>query len=131
MRAARLALLGCALLGCARVKPGDLPRLRLGEDACARCGMIVSDERFAAGYVDADGKSIFYDDLGEFLAAAAERPDLKRVAFVHDAETGRWLPAREAVFVRIEALPTPMGSGYAAFADQAEASRYAAARRGS
>lgn len=117
--AAVLALLA-GLSSCARQKPGDVPLMRLGVDACARCGMIVSDERFAAGYVDEDGRSVVYDDIGEFLEAVAARPALKARSFVRHAVDGRWLPAGAAVYIRIEGLPTPMGSGYAAFADEAE-----------
>ncbi|MBI5630732.1 MAG: nitrous oxide reductase accessory protein NosL [Elusimicrobia bacterium] len=122
------AALGAALLlaGCSKQKPGDVPRLRLGADACARCGMIVSEERFAAGYVDSSGRSVIYDDLGEFLAEAEKRPEIKAAAFFHDAESGRWIAARGAVVIRVEDYPTPMGSGYAAFSDRAAAERFLA-----
>src|SRR5581483_4681889 len=58
-----------AFAGCSRQHPGDAPHLRAGSDACARCGMVVSDERFAAGYVSDRGESVIFDDLGELLAA--------------------------------------------------------------
>jgi copper chaperone NosL len=118
-----------SMSACSPQKPGDVPEMKVGRDACARCGMIVSDDRFASGYVDDDGRAVIYDDIGEFLEAVASKPELKARAFVRDAVDARWLPASSAVFKRIEGLPTPMGSGYAAFADEQEAAAFSTSAR--
>lgn len=126
MRRIAAALLACALAGCARARPGDVPTVRYGTDPCARCGMVVSEERFAGGYVDREGRAVVFDDPGELVAAQEADPAIKDAAYVHDAATGAWLRARDAVFVRVPGLATPMGSGTAAFATRAEADRFIA-----
>jgi copper chaperone NosL len=108
------------LSACAR-SGSDLPYISYGRDACARCGMILSEERFVSGYVDKDGQTIAFDDLGEFLAMVAKDPSIASKAYVHDAKDGRWLRAASAVFLKIPGLATPMGSGYAAFSAESEA----------
>ncbi len=112
------------LAACARVSDGP-PRVRWGRDACSRCGMILSEERFASGYVAADGSAVLYDDLGEFLAANAQDHSLTAKAYVQDASGRGWLRAAQAVFVKIPGLATPMGSGWAAFASESEANDFA------
>jgi copper chaperone NosL len=113
-----------ALSACARSSGGP-PEIHYGRDACARCGMIVSEERFASAYVGADGETVAFDDLGEFLALASRDPALAAKSYVHDARDGRWLRAAEAVFVKVPGLATPMGSGYAAFSSEAGARDFA------
>lgn len=124
-RAGLLAGLASAGLGCAVQRAGDVPRVQYGTDVCVRCGMVVSEERFAAGYVDARGVSVVFDDLAEFLATVADHPDLIPNAHVHEAETGRWMRAGTACYVRVPGLPTPMGSGIAAFAGAAASEAFA------
>ncbi len=113
-----VAALALVLAGCGAPKPGDIPNIRYGTDACARCGMALSEERFASGYVDAQGRSIVFDDVGEFIMAVRLQPVLAQSSYVHDAEDGRWLKASEAFFVHIAGLATPMGTGFAAFASE-------------
>lgn len=118
------AALGVFFAGCGGLKSGDVPSIRYGVDSCARCGMAISEERFAAGYVDAQGRSIVFDDVGEFLVAVRLQPSLARSSFVHDAQDGRWLHASAAFFVRVAGLGTPMGTGFAAFASGARAKSF-------
>lgn len=125
MRPAAL-LLAAALAACSRPKPGDVPTIRFGADECARCGMAVSEERFAAGYVDGGGRSVAYDDVGELLQAMTADPSLELSSFVHDAGDGRWLRAAGAFFLRVPGLATPMGTGWAAFSSEARARAFAA-----
>ena len=99
--------------------------IHYGRDACARCGMLLAEERFASGYVGADGETVAFDDLGEFLAAVSKDPALAAKSYVHDAQDGSWLSAAAAVFVKLPGLATPMGSGYAAFASETEAGDFA------
>lgn len=122
----RLPLLLLLLAACAPKAVDGPPRARFGEDACARCGMIVSDPRFAAGFTDEDGEAVLFDDAGEALAALRPRPELAEKLYVNDMEEPGWLPARQAHFVRAEGFATPMGSGVAAFRDPARAAAFAA-----
>ncbi|MCR4295782.1 MAG: nitrous oxide reductase accessory protein NosL [Elusimicrobia bacterium] len=109
---------------CAR-SLSDQPAIHYGRDACARCGMIISEERFASGYIGAEGETVAFDDLGELLTAVSKDPALVGKSYVHDAQDGRWLRADRAVFVKLPGLATPMGSGYAAFASEKEAGDFA------
>lgn len=123
MKALALAA-ALAFSACARSSGGP-PEIHYGRDACARCGMIVSEERFASGYVGPGGETVAFDDLGEFLAFVSLNPALAVQSYVHDAQDGRWLRASSAVFVKLPGLATPMGSGYAAFSSQARARDFA------
>ncbi len=121
----KLALAAALIFSACARSGSDLPAIHYGRDACARCGMIIGEERFAAGYVGADGETVAFDDLGEFLTAVSKDPALVAKSHVHDAQDGRWLRASQAVFVKLSGLATPMGSGYAAFGSEAEAKDYA------
>ncbi|MDD5302727.1 MAG: nitrous oxide reductase accessory protein NosL [Elusimicrobia bacterium] len=121
----KIALAAALVLSACARSSNDLPEIHYGRDACARCGMIVSEERFASGYIGAGGETVAYDDLGEFLDAVSKEPALAAKSYVHDAQDGRWLRAAQAVFVKLEGFATPMGSGYAAFASEKEAGDFA------
>lgn len=121
----KIALTAALIFSACARSGSDLPTIHYGRDACARCGMIISEERFASGYIGTDGETVAFDDLGEFLAAVSKDPALVAKFYVHDAQAGRWLRASQAVFVKLSGLATPMGSGYAAFASQAEAEDFA------
>lgn len=92
--------------------------------------MIVSEERFAGGFVDDSGETVAYDDLGELLAAAEARPELRARAWVRDFRSGEWLRLADAKLVLVESLATPMGTGWVAFARAADAESFARSRRG-
>ena len=128
MTRASALLLAALLVACAGLKAGDAPRLRLGADACARCGMIVSDEKFAAGYVSDEGESVVFDDLGELLAALDESPALRPRAWVRDLNGTGWVRLAEAKTVRGAGVGTPMGTGWVAFAKPADAEAFTKAR---
>lgn len=129
MRRALLALLLLAA-ACRGDAPGDPPR-HSGRESCARCGMAVSEKRFAGGWVDEKGESVLFDDAGEMLAALAEQPARAASAWVGDVESGRWLRLREAALLRVPGLSTPMGSGVVAFGSAAAADAFARSRPGS
>jgi copper chaperone NosL len=106
------------------------PDIVYGEDACAECGMILSEPRFAAAsLVETQGRvePLLFDDIGDMLGYHAARPELQvRRWYVHDYETEAWVDAEAAVFVRAPGLRTPMASHLAAFADAASAETFAA-----
>ncbi|HET9726881.1 MAG TPA: nitrous oxide reductase accessory protein NosL [Gemmatimonadales bacterium] len=109
------ALAAAALLGCAQPAPRAIA---YGEEPCRHCHMTIVDPRFAAELVTATGKVYVFDDVGCLTA------------FVHDGEVppskvhGLWvydylqpdslLDARQAVYLRVDSLATPMGSHLAA-----------------
>jgi copper chaperone NosL len=111
-----------ALSACSKENAGGPPKIRYGEDVCADCGMIISDERFAAAVTPPGAAALLYDDIGDLLKARSESAaPASAPAWVHDAESKQWLPAEKAWYVRDEKVMTPMGSGIAAYATEAAA----------
>ena len=129
--ALRLAAPIVAAIGlgaCARPAKLEPPVVRYGEDVCAYCNMIVSEEpHAAAAAVDpGDGRieTRLYDDVGCLLRDEAALRGPAR--WVHDLADAAWVGAESATYVKNEQLQTPMGSGVAAFATRARAEEYAA-----
>jgi copper chaperone NosL len=109
------------------------PELRLGREECAECGMLVSEDRFSAAMlVDRNSETLylFFDDVGCLLDYEHKQPGDVAVheRYAHDHGDRQWLVAEEAVYVLAGAtvLPTPMGSGIAAFASREHAEATAA-----
>lgn len=97
------------------------PTIHYGEDICEFCGMIVSEERYAAGYLTPDGEAYIFDDIGDMVQAHLQNQDEEAVFFVHNHEDHTWMRAETAYFVLSPDLPTPMLSGLAAFPTAKEA----------
>lgn len=130
-----LTVLLIAACGAPDISPDTPPEIVYGEDVCDHCGMIINEERFAAGAVleTSDGKfeHLAFDDIGDMFAyaqelkAAGEMPHIATY-FVHDYQSLEWLDAQEAHFIVTEASRTPMGSGLVAFASLEDAEAQAA-----
>lgn len=118
---------GCA--GSANAEPTP-PALHYGEDICEFCGMIISDERFAAGYITVDGQAHIFDDIGDMLLQHQQHQDEVTALFVHDYHQHTWLRAETAFYALSPNFPTPMLSGLAAFQTRAEAQALAAEFKG-
>lgn len=98
------------------------PEIHYSEDICDACGMLISEPRFAAATVEADGAARKFDDIGDLLGFYADRPGVKvRAYFVHDYLSEKWLRAETAFFIVSPRIQTPMAHGIAAYADRAEA----------
>ncbi len=124
----RLAIIAMAtglLGGCGETVPVAPPAIHYGQDVCAVCGMIISDERFAAGLVAEGPDGLLaraFDDIGCLLddeALHENRPVAGR--WVRDFRTDRWLRASTAVFVHSASVHSPMSYGLAACGDDASA----------
>lgn len=120
-------LAACGNAATTELKP---PEIHYGEDICEFCGMIISDERFAAGYITADGQERIFDDLGGMFIAHLERQEEVRAFFVHDYENPRWIRAETAYYVLSEQVATPMLHGLLASENQAQAEALAKAHQG-
>lgn len=136
-----------AACGGATITPETPPEIVYGEDICTHCGMIINDERFAAGVVVQTQPQRYehriFDDIGDMIAyaqeleaaenttgATTEAADKIVAYYVHDYISREWLDARQATFVQGAPSSTPMGSGLAAFADAAAAAAHAQASQG-
>ncbi len=107
-------------------KPPAPPEIHYGEDVCEFCGMITSEERFAAGYLSSDGEEHIFDDIGDMVQAQLESKQEITALFVHDYEDHTWIKAETAHYTRSNNLPTPMLSGLVAFTTAEKAQALAA-----
>jgi copper chaperone NosL len=111
------------------------PEIHYGEDVCDECGMIISDPRFASGFLHevAQGRveSLIFDDIGNMLVYMEKHPGQHIVAwYVHDYTSEEWLDATQAYFVSSQAIQTPMDHGITAYGSQQAALAMAAERGG-
>ncbi|MCA9877724.1 MAG: nitrous oxide reductase accessory protein NosL [Thermomicrobiales bacterium] len=102
------------------------PEITYGRDTCVRCGMIISDERFAAALVAPDGSVRLFDDAGEMLTTVTEEALEGQRAWVHDRHGAQWIDATTATYALGAPETTPMGTGYVAFARREDAETFAA-----
>lgn len=102
-------------------------------DVCAFCKMAISEKRYAAEMIDADGNVFKFDDIGCMIHFAGRRGWIQHppTRFVHDYDSAAWLEADRATFVRSPEIPSPMASGLIAVPDLATAQRYAGRFHGS
>lgn len=115
MKRSSLLLLALVAAACGVAEPQPVP-LVLDEDACSHCRMAVSQREFAAEAVSRSGHVERFDDIGCLLDWRKEREIPEGTAlFVVDFDTGEWLTAEDAHYLRSRAIPTPMGSGLVAF----------------
>jgi copper chaperone NosL len=113
-----------ALAGCGGTEAVSPPVIHYGEQECAECRMIVSEERFAAGAVArVDGRleSFAFDDLGCMLTWADGAGREVLGLFVHDLDSAEWIEAARAFYLRSRHVHTPMAFGVAAYAERERA----------
>lgn len=110
--ARRQWVVGCTLLliSCSRSEGPE--ELVWGKQVCAQCAMLLSDKRYAAQLVDADGNRSYFDDLGCLVSFVAARHVKERRVWVRDETADRWLPAETARYHG--GAKTPMDYGFAA-----------------
>jgi nitrous oxide reductase accessory protein NosL len=77
--------------------------------------MIISDPRYAAGYLTSDGEEHIFDDIGNMVTSQLQKQAEVRAFFVHDYGDQRWIRAETAHYVLSPKLVTPMLHGLAAF----------------
>jgi len=128
-------LFGAALLaavgGCAQSETIQPPEIFYGQEMCEGCGMLISDAKFAAAVIDTQARAHKFDDIGEMLMYLGKHPEIQaRAYFAHDYNTQSWLRGETAFYVTGAKIISPMGSGIAAFAEQAAASEFAARVQG-
>ena len=117
--------LSVLMVGCQAPRSNQPPEIRYGEETCAFCGMLISEERFAAALATATGETETFDDVGCLLHVFTRQDRSMAHVWVHDYSSGRWLEAPHAVFVHSDQVPTPMGGGLFAFSTQEAAEQFA------
>jgi copper chaperone NosL len=122
-----LAVTACGGEAKAEIAP---PEIYYGQDLCEFCGMIISDPRYAAGYLTADGEEHIFDDIGNMFHSHLQKQAEVRAFFVHDYEAQQWIRAETAHYVLSPELVTPMLHGLAALDTPEKAEALAAAVEG-
>ncbi len=120
-----VAILLLASLGCREAD--QRPQAIESHDTCAHCKMAISQPRYAAQIVDKDGTAYKFDDIGCMTNFARQRklaPPSGAKIYVIDYASAEWLDAEKAVFVRSEAIDSPMASGLAGFRDASAAQSF-------
>lgn len=124
-------LIGLVLVACGNTASADdPPEITYGKDVCSRCGMIISEEKFASGLVAQDGTSRPFDDAGEMIATIQQEGLGTNRAWVHDYDTVEWIDATEAFYVVAKDVVSPMGTGVVAFSTKEAADGFAASHSG-
>lgn len=104
-----LAALACAS-ACERADRAADPIW--GKQACAQCGMILSDRRSAAQVMTKTDDRLFFDDAGCMVVWMSRHPGTDRRAWARDADAEGWIPAAEARWR--SGARTPMDYGWEA-----------------
>lgn len=90
--------------------------IKWDRDVDARCGMVISDRRFAAQIRDPEGKVWKFDDIGCAVFWLAQRSFDEQTPgseyWVADHQSGGWLDARQAHYLL--GKKSPMGYHLAA-----------------
>jgi copper chaperone NosL len=94
--------------------------------------MAISEKRYAAEVIAADGGVFKFDDTGCFVRFVRERnlKDTAAAFFAVDFEGRGWIDAWQAVYVKSDAIPSPMASGVVAVSDRSRAAELAAKFQG-
>lgn len=116
------------LVACSSGDPNDAPQVELGRAECVECRMNVEDARYMAAVRTADGATEAFDSVECVIKRL--RRDASGTVWLTDFESpGTWVQATDATVVRA-GFPSPMGGGYAAFANPERAQGIAAERGG-
>ena len=110
-------------------RAGAPPAIVMDRSACSRCGMLISEQAYAAAIRQPDGHARLFDDIGCLIAAVRESSPSGAQYWFHDAADGGWIADAAPVFLVSPDLRTPMGGGIVAYRAAASAER-AAARQG-
>lgn len=95
------------------------PTIRVGEEPCASCGMIIDDMRFAAAWIAPGGKESHFDDIGCLVEHRKDHePKEGARFFIREYNGERWLDAVQAHYAVSTEIRSPMAYGVAAFADE-------------
>lgn len=127
-----LVLLGLGVVLSCQAPPREPRAVQPESDVCIECRMTVVSEGHAAQAIDREGLIMMFDDPGCLAVYYHDHP-LEReetLLFVQDVETKQWVAWESAVFVRADAVATPMNYGWHAFGDHGRAEAFAQDHQG-
>lgn len=111
------------------IKPAAAQPVEPGQaDNCAYCNMVVYAHNhemgaFTAQLVTADGRHLFFDDVGCLLNYQRTLKEPAKAAWVRDFNTKQWVEYKNAIPVSAQ-IKTPMKYGVGLFKDEASANAF-------
>ena len=128
LRGAMVVMMMFLLVSGCRSK-ADGPSIQMGKAVCETCGMTVNDARFAVLAEDGSTQHV-YDSIECFLKGRRESGETSTSGiWIMDFDTQTLHPGAAVTIVKGD-FPSPMGGGYAAFADASQARAQAEAHGG-
>ena len=96
--------------------------IRINEQECDHCRMMISDERFGAQLVTEQGRQYAFDAI-ECLAAFvngrnSDQLDIHSLWVPDFNQTGNWISAGEAVYLQSDNLRSPMALNFSAYSSE-------------
>ena len=94
--------------------------IHYGQDICERCKMIISEEIFSSQIIHHDGTVNNFDDIGGMLVYIMDNQintENKKI-YVKDYQSKKWINSKEAIFLSLEDINTPMNFGLVAVSNK-------------
>jgi copper chaperone NosL len=108
-----IGLLALLALGCEDASGPSDPVWN--KQPCDHCHMLLSEPRFAAQWVTADGQRAYFDDVGCMVEHAVDQTQPPKALWVRQGDV--WVSTAQARFA--SGARTPMGFGFEARSDGA------------
>lgn len=96
--------------------------IRIGQQECDHCRMMISQEQFAAQLVTQQGRQYAFDAI-ECMAAFVDQGDGQDLE-IHSLwvpdflNPGSWIPAEAATYLQSDGLRSPMALNFSAYTDE-------------
>lgn len=126
-----LALVCFACKGSSQSWPPQPVEVHAGEDTCAECKMIISDEHHGAQFFQRNNAVQVFDDFGCLRKHRSLEISENTFFYVRAYQDGKWIPGDQAFFLISPEIASPMGYGIAAFTTRETAAYFARSLRSS
>jgi copper chaperone NosL len=124
MRFIGALIIGFLIIGC-EVTPQPL---KYGMDACYTCKMTLMDTKFGAEIVTEKGKVYKFDDINcmvDFYNSGYEPVDnMAHILVIDFSQPEKFVPGRDAFYIKSNEIRSPMSSGIAAFETKTEMDKH-------
>lgn len=122
------AFLSFLLFSCTLEKPQPI---KLGEDVCEYCKMVIADKRFAAEVITKRGKVYKFDAIECMVGYYNENEeDIRKAYVVNFLNPEEFLPAEKAFYVRSPEIRSPMGMNLSAYRSEEDAKKILKGKEG-
>ncbi len=109
------------LFSCTLEKPQPI---KLGEDVCEYCKMVIADKRFAAEVITKKGKVYKFDSIECMVGYYNENEEeIGKAYVVNFLNPEEFLPAEKAFYLRSPEIKSPMGMNLSAYKSEGDAKK--------